>query len=156
MFGLAETHSFFEAYKIAPRGLTQPHKVLAEQKAQQEVKAINEASKFFHLDNQSEGGSLKTISSKSQEEAYKKVFNDPLTELYRKEAQCRDNLMFRGDDLVGGHPDMSRGTKYVFEESSTVDIGAATGFLVMREDGEIPPFPFFDVSQSEMEAANVV
>jgi len=161
MFVLAETRPLFEAFKIAPRVLTQPHKVLAEQKEQQEVKAINEVSEFFQLYNQSEAGSLKRISSKSQEEACKKVFNDPLTEPYRKEAQHRDNLMFRGDDLVSGHPDMSRGAKYAFKESLTLDAGAAVRFLVMREDGEIggiehPPFPFFDVGQSEMEAANVV
>ena len=161
MFVFSETHPLFEGLKLAPRILTEPHKVLAEQKAQQEVKVLKESNRLFTLYNDSDRGSLKRLSSESLEKAYKKVFNDPLTEPYRKEAQHRDNLEFRGDDLVSGDPDMSRGTQYVFDESPTVDTGTATGFLVMREDGEIgaiehPPFPFFDEGQSLMEAGNVV
>ena len=78
------------------------------------------------------------ITSKEKEEVYQQVFNDPMTEPSRKEAQDRDNLRFRGDDPMIGNPSVERGTKYVFDEAQDeLGTGSATGFLVMREDGEI-------------------
>ena len=72
MLGLPETHPIFEAFKIAPRVLTQPQNVLIEQKVRQELKVIKEANKFFEQHNESERSSLTRISSKAQEEVYKK------------------------------------------------------------------------------------
>ena len=46
-----------------------------------------------------------------------------MTGPYCKEAQDRDNLMFRGDDPMSGEPAMSRGTKYVFNEAQDEPVG---------------------------------
>ena len=131
----SETHAVWQAFRLAPRILVEPHVVLAKQKARQEVKAIKQSNKLIQ---ELKFPGNKTISENAQEEAYKKVFNDPMTEPYRKEAQDRDNLRFQGDDPIIGNPSMSEGTKYVFDEAQDeLGTGSGTGFLVMREDGEI-------------------
>ena len=116
----SETHAVWQAFRLAPRILVEPHVVLAEQKARQEVKAIKQSNKLIQ---ELKFPGNKTISENAQEEAYKKVFNDPMTEPYRKEAQDRDNLRFQGDDPIIGNPSMSEGTKYVFDEAQDEQVG---------------------------------
>ena len=89
----SETHPVWQAFRLASRILVEPHKVLAEQKARQEVKAIKQSNKLIQ---ELKFPGNKTISENAQEEAYKKVFNDSMTEPYRKEAQDRENLRFQG------------------------------------------------------------
>ena len=89
----SETHAVWQAFRLAPRILVEPHVVLAKQKARQEVKAIKQSNKLIQ---ELKFPGNKTISENAQEEAYKKVFNDSMTEPYRKEAQDRENLRFQG------------------------------------------------------------
>ena len=42
----SETHAVWQAFRLASRILVEPHKVLAEQKARQEVKAIKQSNKL--------------------------------------------------------------------------------------------------------------
>ena len=55
MFVFSETHPLFEGLKLAPRILTEPHKVLAEQKAQQEVKVRPEGETVMTFETNSDG-----------------------------------------------------------------------------------------------------
>ncbi len=62
--------------------------MLSEQIAQQEFKAIkqsNQTTQGLKLPSNRKGH-YKQINSNEKEEAYKQVFNDPMTETYRKEA----------------------------------------------------------------------
>ena len=43
----SETHAVWQAFRLAPRILVEPHVVLAKQKARQEVKAIKKSNEIM-------------------------------------------------------------------------------------------------------------
>ena len=69
-----DTNPFWEAVKITPRILTQPHVVLAVQNSQQEINAIKQSNEIIQESklpsNREEH--YEAINSKEQEEAYRK------------------------------------------------------------------------------------